>query len=267
MCIVSSADSPDVIVEDIVALSSLSPGSKIIVISDAEIGGVFDAVSNIEEIFIIPGKDTGTRRSVFLKWCANMSTNILYCRKAGEDAFIREFLPKINTDVTIVFGNFLKTSALNGQIIRVEDENSSLNKVMPFVPEVKIEWELSSEILRIVNNFLKERGVKKNYFCVDVALEKEFYEFFRNYPDENISFLFIGNSESDFSNERSKIIYSGDISYSYISGLVSLSKGCVIKYDDSLLTETKHFEKHFVVLGDSGNDNNIKIKNFIDRNK
>ncbi|MDR0304571.1 MAG: hypothetical protein LBH98_07400 [Chitinispirillales bacterium] len=266
ICVVSSADSPDVIVEDIAALSALSNGSKIIVISDAEIGGVFDAVSNIVDILIIPERKDNAQKNKFLKKCAGMHTDILYCRKASDDAFTREFLPKINAGITILLGNSLKKLALKGQVIKIEDENSRLNDVMPFIPEVKIQWKLSSEILRSANAFLKERGVKKSYFCADIALERDFYEFFKNYPDDNISFLFVGNSESDFSNERSKIIYSGDISNSYLSALVSLSKGCLIMNDDLLLTEANHFEKRFVKLfNDIAAD--VKLKNFIDRNK
>jgi hypothetical protein len=263
---VSSADSPDIVVEDIVAFSALSPESKIIVISDEEIGGVFDAVSNIAEILLIPEKSDGYQRGVFLKKCANMVTDILYCRKSGENVFTREFLSKINTRITIVFGDSLKKAKLHGQIIRIEDESSTLNIAIPSIPEVKIQWKLSSEILKIANKSLKERGVKKSYFCVEVALEEEFYEFLRNYPDENISFLFVGNSQFGFSNEKSKIIYTGDISDSYISALVSLSRGCVIITDGLLLTEARHFEKRFVKLEDDYIDT-VKVKSFIDKNK
>jgi hypothetical protein len=168
--------------------------------------------------------------------------------------------------MAIFFGNPQKKLDLKCQILRIQDEASTLKSGMSFIPEVNVIWSLSTEILRIIKTFLKERGVKKEFFCVDVSLEENFYEFFRNYDGENISFLFLGNSEANFSNEGNTIVYSGDVSAEYRSALVSLSKGCLVFENDEILTQARYFGKKYLQL-----DERIMhvdaVKEFIDENK
>jgi len=264
VCFVSSTDSPDVVVEDIAALSALSPRCEIVIVSELEIGGVFSGFSNLREMVVIPDKkDRGALRK-FLKDCARIKTDILYCRNAEESVFVRKCMSKINVGIAVVVGNPPKKTVFRGQVLRVEDGDMTLRKAMPFIPETKVNWQLSAEVLKITKTFLKERGVKRDFFCVDVALEGNFYNFFNDYEDNNVSFLFIGNSAMEFSNEGSKILYCGDVAHSYVSALVSLSKGSLTVDNDLLMTETKRFGKRLLQV--EGNYSDLgKIKLFVEQ--
>jgi hypothetical protein len=213
---------------------------------------------------VIPDKkDKGALRQ-FLKDCAKIKTDILYCRNAEENEFLRKCISKISIGIAIVVGSPLKKAAFKGQILRVEDAEMTLREAMPFIPETKVNWQLSAEVLKMTKAFLKGRGVKRDFFCVDVALEGNFYDFFRCYEDENVSFLFIGNSAMEFANEGSKILYCGDVANSYVSALVSLSKGSLTVDNDVLATETKRFGKHLLQI--DGNRSDLgKIKLFVEQ--
>ena len=266
ICVLSHDDSPNVVFEDIVALSALSPDCEIRIVSETEVDGVYNAVGKLKEIAVIPPKEARAELRQFFLAHKEDKANILYCRNAEKSPVIRKYIENVNAGITIFFGNPPKKPVLKGQTLRIEDETAILKNVMSFIPDTKIKWKLSAEIIRIIKTFLKERGVKKNYFCVDVSLEENFYEFFRNYDGDNITFLFVGNSTAFFSNEKDKIIYTGDISQEYSSALVSLSCGCLIYEDETLLTEVKHFEKKFLHLDKTTMDVDL-VKKFIDENR
>jgi len=247
------------------ALSDLSPESEIRIISETEVYAVFSSVTNLSETLIVPPKEESARFNQFLRALKKIDTDILYCRGAENNALMRNCIKRINARIVIFFGIPQKKLDLKCQILRIQEDSATLKTVMSFIPKIKVNWSLSSEIFGIINEFLKERGVKKDFFCVDVSLEENFYEFFRNYDSDKISFLFIGNSVADFSNEGSRIIYSGDVSFEYCSALVSLSRGCLISKNDLLLTEAGRFEKKCLQLDETSMVDSVK--HFIEKNK
>jgi len=264
VCFVSSMDSPDIIVKDIAALSALSPNCKVVIVSELEIHDVFSGFSNLRQMLIIPDRKDRSASRLFLKNCAKTKTDILYCRNAEENVYLRKCMSKINAGIAIVVGSPLKKIAFKGQVLRLEDESMTLRDAMPFIPETKVDWQLAPEVLKITKTFLKEKGVKRDFFCVDVALERNFYDFFDKYEDNSVSFLFIGNSAMEFSNEGSKILYCGDVADSYVSALVSLSKGSLTVNNDVLITETNRFGKRLLMV--DGNRSDLsKIKFFVEQ--
>ena len=264
-CVLSNEDAPVAVFEDIAALTALSPRCEIKIIGETEIDGVYNAVGKLKEIVIIPPKEAGAELRQFFTAHKDNKTDILYCRAAEKSPLVKKYIENTNAGITILIGNPPKRLRPKGHFIRIEDETAMLTGVMPFIPETKINWKLSAEIMRIIKTFLKERGVKKDYFCVDVSIEENFYEFFKNYDCVKTSFLFVGNSSACFSNETGKIIYSGEVSPEYLSALVSLSRGCLIYEDDKLLTQAKHFEKKVLLLDKTTMSVDF-VKEFVDKN-
>ena len=264
-CVLSNEDSPAAVFEDIAALSALSPNCRVRIVGNSEIDGVYDSVGNLKEFVLVPSKEEKAELKQLFSIHKKEEIDILYCRNAETSPIERKYIEGINARLAIMIGNPQKKLKLKGQVLRIEDESAMLKSVMSFIPDTKIKWSLSAEILRIAKTFLKDRSIKKDYFCIDVSLEENFYEFFRNYGNNNVSFLFVGNSSACFSNENGKVIYSGDISREYLSALVSLSRGCLVYEDNALLAEAKQFEKPVLKL-DINTMSVDLIKKFIDKN-
>ncbi|MCL2845150.1 MAG: hypothetical protein FWE23_06835 [Chitinivibrionia bacterium] len=136
VCVLSSSDPLDVVIEDVSALKAMSPSAEIRIISETTLDGFLLAEAKPTEIVKVPPQRERADFSLFLQKIKKMNVDILYCRNAENSPVILSCLSKMNTSIAVFFGNQSQRAVMKCKVLRIEDDEATLKNVMPFISDI-----------------------------------------------------------------------------------------------------------------------------------